>query len=80
MKQIIERFYDGRVYMKYYINDKGQYHGLAMNYWGDGNVYYKGNLNNGTVFTKTNHLNGQMYGLETYVSRNGKITLVNYIL
>ena len=57
MKQIIDKYPNGSIKEKYYINDSGQRHGLLIFYWSDS---YDG------LMCKRNYLNGKRYGLETF--------------
>lgn len=54
MKQIIDRYLNGNISQKTYINNIGQYHGLAIRYWENGNRWWK-----------ANYVNGKEYGLYT---------------
>lgn len=68
MKQIIEKYSDGKISNKYYINDRGHRHGLYIWYWNNGNLWYK-----------TNYCNDEPYGLDTDYE-NGKIDEYKYYL
>ena len=52
MKQIIEKYPNGKISNKYYINDSGQKHGLEIYYY-----------INGGIMNKFNWDNGEWYGL-----------------
>lgn len=66
MKQIIIKHTNGKVSQKYYINNSGQYYGLFISYWGNGNIYHKINFNN-----------GKRYGLRTWYDKNIKIKITH---
>lgn len=60
MKQIIGRNNDGRINNKYYLNDRGELHGLYIRYWSDGEIF------------KGNYINGKLHGLAIWFYRNNK--------
>lgn len=61
MKQIIKKYSDCGSTEKYYINDKGEIHGLNICYYSNGNINYK-----------HNYMNDKLC-LETWYSVNGEI-------
>lgn len=65
MKQIITN------YSKYYVNDRGQFNGLYIRYWYDGNLWWR-----------TNYVNGKQYGLNSgyHYIESGKIKYQRYFL
>ena len=67
IKQKIERN-NGKMNRKYYINDRGQRHGLFIDYWYGGGILYK-----------TNYVNGELHGLDTIYYLN-KIEKQTYYL
>ena len=69
MKQIINKFSDGKIADKYYENDSGQIYGLYVSYWF-----------NGKLVQKTNYVNCNRYGLSTWWNENGKINEQKYYL
>ena len=62
MKQIMERNSDGTIFRKYYVNNRGQKHGLFINYLYNHNLMYKSNWKN-----------DELYGLETWYYINSEI-------
>ena len=70
MKQKITKYYNGTIRYKYYENDKGELHGLFIDYWEYNNKLY----------SKTNFVNGKYYGLDTSWYKNGKINEQIYYL
>ena len=69
MKQIIERFNGGSIIYEYYMNDRGQKHGLDMDYWVNHNI-----------MRKRNYVNGKQYGINITYNSNGKIKKQTYYL
>lgn len=68
MKQIIERFRGGSIEQKWYVDDRGNIEGLFIDY----NII-------GEVIWKTNFVDGEGFGLETYY-RNSKPKKHKYYL
>ena len=69
MKQIIEKYYNGIIYSKYYVNDKGYIDGLLIRYSRHSDIWFK-----------RNYLNGKRYGLETLYKTNHIIEKYEYFL
>ena len=70
MKQKIFKRENGSIIHKHYENDKGEYHGLHIQYF-----YISG------VIVKINYINGNRYGLETrYQYNSNKVIKQKYYL
>lgn len=68
MKQVIDKYSNGNIWCKYYVNNRGNFHGLYIHY-----------QNNSKLLFKQNWINGRPYGFSTYYSSN-KIYKINYHL
>ena len=69
MKEKIIKNSDGSIRQTYYKNDRGELHGLSIDYHNNGDIWYK-----------QNWFNGEKYGIETWYYQNSKRQTQTYHL